>query len=103
MKNTNELSQNDLDFFAAVYELMDSQFPEMKEKFGIWKIHQHFEAQDNEVFFETSNPETQESTLRIIDKNDLPAEAHATTWKMTGTGPIVMEWCCDGPSTITVK
>jgi len=89
------LNERDSEFFKDVYVLMKNKYPEMAEKFGIWRNHKHFELNDNEVFHETSNSETKESTLRIINKKDLPKEAFASTWKLTDSGPVVATWCCD--------
>jgi hypothetical protein len=50
---------------------------------------------EREVFHETSNFITKESTLRIIKKKDLPENAFATTWKLTEFGPVQQTWCCD--------
>ena len=88
----------DVEFFNAVHELMKNTYPEMTERFGIWRIHQHFELGKDEVFHETSDSEKQESTLRIIKKSNLPQEAYPTTWKLTTQGPVVAEWCCDDAS-----
>jgi len=89
------LDERDLEFFKDVYNLMKNKYPEMEEKFGIWRNHQHFELAENEVLHETTNITTRESVLRIIDKNNLPNEAFASTWKLSETGPIVATWCCD--------
>lgn len=90
-----ELTQKDLEFFQEVSTLIYAKYPEMKDKFGIWRIHQHFELEQDEVFHETSNPKTRESTLRIIKKNELPLGAFASTWRLTPQGPAIATWCCD--------
>ncbi len=92
---TLTLDERDHAFFKAVHDLMKNQYPEMEDKFGIWRIHEHFELNADELFHETSDHETKESTLRIVKKKDLPQEAFASTWKLTGTEPIVATWCCD--------
>lgn len=92
---TAALIERDLDFFQEVKALMDKKFPEMKEKFGIWRIHQHFELDSNEVFHETSNTLTRESTLRIINKQNLPENAFVSSWCLTDSGPLAATWCCD--------
>lgn len=74
---------------------MTNTYPEMTDKFGIWRVHQHFDLKEGEVFHETSNPHTRESVLKIIKQSELPQNAYATTWKLTSNGPIVAEWCCD--------
>jgi hypothetical protein len=89
------LSERDIEFFQEVYGLMKSKYPEMEDKFGIWRSHQHFELKENELFHETSNAKTKESTLKIIKKKDLPENAFASTWKLTKSGPVVATWCCD--------
>jgi hypothetical protein len=50
---------------------------------------------EDEIFHETSNIDTQESTLKIVKKKDLPEKAFASTWKLAASGPIVATWCCD--------
>ena len=92
---TSCLNERDLDFFQDVYSLMKNKYPELSEKFGIWRAHQHFEIREDEVFHEISNAETKESTLRVIKKQDLPEHAFASTWKLGDSGPIVATWCCD--------
>ena len=74
---------------------MDAKFPGMREKFGLWRVHQHFELKDDEVFHEVSNAKTQESTLRIIKKAELPANAFVSAWELTSEGPLAATWCCD--------
>lgn len=89
------LSDRDIEFFQEVYGLMKHKYPEMEDKFGIWRAHQHFELQEDEIFHETSNPKTKESNLKIIKKKDLPKKAFTSTWKLTQSGPVVATWCCD--------
>lgn len=89
------LPKRDQAFFEAVYELLDKSFPELKEKYGIWRVHNHFPIKESELFHETSNPDTRESTLRIIKKDELPSEAFASAWKLSHQGPLVATWCCD--------
>lgn len=93
-------TEKDLEFFNAVYSLMINSFPEMAEKFGIWRIHEHFEPGQDEVFHETSDSQTRESTLKLIKKTALPPSAFASTWKLTKSGPIVANWCCDDSPSI---
>lgn len=89
------LSERDTQFFAEVYHLIKDKYPEMEEKFGLWRIHQHFDLKEDEVFHETSDPYSRESILRIIKGNDLPQQAFASTWKLTESGPVVATWCCE--------
>jgi hypothetical protein len=91
----SSLSDRDTEFFQEVYSLMKNKYPEMEDKFGIWRSHQHFDLKEDEVLHETSNLATQESTLRIIKKKDLPEKAFASTWTLTKSGPVVATWCCD--------
>jgi hypothetical protein len=88
------LEERDLEFFNEVSELMNRKFPDMKEKFGIWRVHQHFELNSDEVFHETSNPMTRESTLRIIKKENLPKNAFVSSWSLKD-GFKPQTWCCD--------
>jgi len=97
---TMTLNESDLNFFQDVYNLMITKYPEVKNKFGIWRTHQHFELNQDEIFHETSNMEKKESILKIIKKEDLPENAFASTWKLTEIGPVVTTWCCDD---ITIK
>jgi hypothetical protein len=89
------LPKRDQDFFEAVHGLLDTSFPELKKKYGIWRIHRHFELGEGEVFHETSNAQTKESTLCILKKDQLPKGAFASTWSLTAKGPVVGTWCCD--------
>lgn len=89
------LNERDTQFFKEIYNLMITKYPEMVEKFGIWRAHQHFDLKEDEVFHETSDPNTKESVLRIIKEKDLPQEAFASTWKLTEAGPVAATWCCD--------
>lgn len=89
------LSERDTQFFGEVYELMKNKYPEMEEKFGIWRVHQHFELGADEVFHETSNEETKESVLKIVKKNDLPKNAFVSSWKLSQGRPTPQQWCCD--------
>jgi hypothetical protein len=89
------LSERDTEFFGEIYHLMKEKYPEMEEKFGLWRIHQHFELKEDEVFHETSDANTKESILKIIKKKDLPEKAFGSTWQLTSTGPVVATWCCD--------
>lgn len=75
--------------------LLVEKYPELYEKFGIWRAHQHFVLNEDEVFHETSNEETKESVLRIIKKSELPKTAFASAWHITNQGPVVATWCCD--------
>lgn len=92
---TSNLAEKDLEFFEEITALMNQKYPEMKDKFGIWRIHQHFNLKPDEAFHETSNQATKESTLSIIKKKDLPQGAFASTWCLTDQGPVVASWCCD--------
>ncbi len=65
----------------------------MVEKYGIWKIHQHFDLKNDEVFHETSDEEKKLSTLSIIKKASLPKNAYPTSWKLTNAGAEVVTWC----------
>jgi len=65
----------------------------------VWRVHEHFEPQQDEIFHETSNDETRQSTLNLINKSALPSSAFASTWKLTENGPIVANWCCDDAPT----
>lgn len=67
----------------------------MEERFGMWRMHQHFDLKEDEIFHETSDPNTKESVLQIIKKKDLPKGAFASTWKLTDSGPVAATWCCD--------
>lgn len=89
------LTENELEFFNEVSVLMNEKYPEMREKFGLWRKHQHFELKKDEVFHETSNSVTKESTLRIINKKDLPVNAFVSTWTLSDHGPLAATWCCD--------
>ena len=68
LNSTTELEN---EFFSAVFALMQTSYPEMAEQFGIWRVHNHFEIDEDEIFHETSNAETKESTLRSFQKNRL--------------------------------
>jgi len=89
------LSEQDTAFFQDVYALMKTKYPEMEEKFGMWRVHQHFDLKEDEAFHETSDSKMKESTLRIVRKEMLPQRAFASTWKLTKSGPAVATWCCD--------
>ncbi len=91
------LNERDTEFFQEVYTLMKNKYPDMEDRFGIWRVHQHFELKENELFHETSNPETKESILKIIKTKDLPEKAFASSWRLTESGPVVATWCCDSP------
>lgn len=93
--STLSLNERDTQFFKEIYSLIKNKYPEMVEKFGIWRAHQHFDLKEDEVFHETSDLDTKESVLRIIKKKDLPQGAFASTWKLTESGPVVATWCCD--------
>jgi len=92
---SENLNENDIKFFEDVYELMKNKYPGMEDRFGMWRLHQHFELNDDELFHETTNLDTKESTLRIINKKDLPNSAIPTTWQLTAAGPTIQTWCCD--------
>jgi len=91
------VTTRDEEFFNAVYSLMTKSFPDMIERFGIWRIHEHFQIDADETFHEISNHETKESTLRIVKKEELPESAVATSWRLSADGHAVATWCCDGP------
>lgn len=68
----------------------------MREKFGLWKIHNHFNITDEQVFHESTNNEKQISVLNIINKKDLPENAYPTNWSLSKDllhKPL--QWCCD--------
>lgn len=90
-----ELTKRDIEFFDEVTTLINTKYPDMKNKFGLWRDHQHFAISADEVFHETSDSMTKESTLRIIKKSDLPEGSFASTWRLTNNGPVVAAWCCD--------
>lgn len=92
---TLSLNERDVQFFNDVHNLMKNKYPELVEKFGIWRSHQHFDLKEDEVFHETSDSNTRESTLRIIKKKDLPQGAFASAWNLSELGPIAATWCCD--------
>jgi hypothetical protein len=93
--NINHMAERDFDFFNAVKKLITDSFPEMAERYGIWKVHQHFELKEDEVFHETSCEATRESTLKIIKRDELPNGAFASTWKIEDNQFVVANWCCD--------
>lgn len=92
------LTESEEEILNSCYELMRERDPSMPNRFGIWRIHEHFQKKDDEVFHETSNAKTRESTLRIVPKHSLPKNAFPSTWKLTDNGPVVATWCCDGPT-----
>lgn len=97
------LTQLDINFFNDVSCLLRDKYPALKEKFGIWKAHQHFDLAEDEVFHETSDATTKESVLRIIKKSELPEGAFASAWHMTEQGPVVATWCCDHSPSDKIK
>jgi len=90
-----KLNERDIEFFQDVYSLMKNKYPGMEDRFGIWRVHQHFELEEDELFHETSDSKAKESVLKIVKKEDLSEKAFASTWKLTETGPVVATWCCD--------
>jgi hypothetical protein len=72
---------------------MNEKYPEMKEKFGMWRAHQHFDIQDNECFVETTDKTTKESTLKIAKKTELTGEVMGTRWVLTAEGPVAKQYC----------
>jgi len=37
------LQATELEFFNEVKRLMEEKYPGMEEKFGLWKVHSHFD------------------------------------------------------------
>lgn len=92
---TAGLDAREQELFNEIFHLMNTKFTDLKEKFGIWRIHNHFDINEDEVFHETSDPVTRESTLRIIKRKDLPQNAFASSWQLTDKGAVAALWCCD--------
>lgn len=89
------LTERETAFFEDVHTMMKKSYPDLADQFGIWRVHQHFQPKEDEIFHETSNPETKESTLRLIKKSELPQNAFPSTWTLSEKGPVVASWCCD--------
>lgn len=93
--NALNIDEKDTQFFKDVHDLMKSKYPEMIEKYGIWRVHHHFPLDSDEALYETSNANTKESTLRIIKKRELPQNSIISTWKFDEGGSSPSSWCCD--------
>ena len=91
------LSDRDQAFFSAFQALITAQFPDLSERFGLWRVHQHFPQHEDQVLYETSNDESQTSCLRLIPSNALPDHAIPSTWMVSHSQLRVCSYCCDFP------
>lgn len=96
MSNLNTgLTPREQQFFKAFSHLLQ-EYDDMDGKFSLWKVHKHFTLQDNEVLHETSDTYKRESTVRVIDKSDLPQNAFVSQWLVSKDGSYIQSsWCCD--------
>jgi hypothetical protein len=94
---TFSLTDRDQELFQAFEHLVSSQFPDLQERFGLWRVHHHFDVSANEVFYETSNDQSRTSTLQIVPVSELPAKAIPSCWSLKNGSLQVASWCCDGP------
>ena len=69
-------------------------------RFGLCLIHEHFPVKDDEILFETNDPETRTLTLRVMKRSELAdTEVKITSWNVaawdpeTGTSPFAMTAC----------
>ncbi|MFZ4099494.1 MAG: hypothetical protein ACOYKZ_04110 [Chlamydiia bacterium] len=89
------LTSRDQAFFQAMEELFRTQFPDLIDRFGIWRVHHHFELTSHEVLHETTDLQARTSTLAIIPAEELPKTSVPSTWCLTEDGLNVVTWCCD--------
>lgn len=72
------------------------------ERFGICLLHQHFPVGDGEILVETCNEEEQTLTLRLANKDSLPAHSVVeTVWRFDKPGAAAACWkacVADGPA-----
>jgi len=93
---TSQLSVKEENMFSEISQIMDKYPAAIQRKYGLWRVHHHFDMAPNELLHETSSHETKESTLKVIKKEDLPSGAFATTWSLSDKGkPQPVSWCCD--------
>ncbi|EGQ7973434.1 hypothetical protein I7Z51_002356 [Vibrio parahaemolyticus] len=76
-----------------------NKYPKLKDKFGIYLVHEHFECQNEEVLYEKSDVDKRVSLTQPITQSLLPEGAFPSQWKISLQGDElnakVDKWCCD--------
>jgi len=88
------LNARESEFFGAYMKLL-SEYQDMDGRFGLWRIHKHFDINDDEVLHETSDAGNRVSTVNVIKKQDLPNHAFVSQWIVSSSGTKPGSWCCD--------
>ena len=95
----DELEMNPLEFkFFKGYLALVRQYLELKGKFGIARLHDHFDLERDEVLLETSDEQSRTSVTRVVPRASLSAAAVPAIIS-DGEGHLgnvqVQSWCCD--------
>ena len=94
-----ELQLNPIEMtFLKDYIVLVKKYPELKGKFGLSRLHDHFDLEDNEVLHETTDELTQVSVTRKIHRDELPNDAVPALFDDGGGNLMsvgVRNWCCD--------
>lgn len=82
-------------FFSEYTELL-KKFDDMDGKFSLWRVHEHFDVDEAEVLYETSDVSARKSLVQVVKKTQLPEKAFVSQWVVLADGTIKPStWCCD--------
>lgn len=73
-----------------------AEYPEMREKYGLFAVHHHFPLAAGEVLHETSDAALRMSRVTPVNVESLPSGSRPTMWTFEPNGEmLVHQWCCD--------
>ena len=91
----NALSPRELELFRAVADLV-AAFPDLKAKFGLWRIGTPFTVGTDEGLCEQTEMGSRRSTVQPTRLGMVPHGALPTHWSFGEGGNVrVARWCCE--------
>lgn len=88
-----DLTEQEQVLFKEVAEVMAGH-PELRGKFGLWRVHGHFPMQVGEVLLEQSDAGRRQSVIEPVAAGNVPEDAFATQWTIGDDGqPRVFTMC----------
>lgn len=88
------LSERESGMFAEVFSLMAMRYPELKDKFGMCYVHDHFPMEADEILAEVVDRAGRTLITHPLKLSNISERAFATLWHFGQDGQPVVDQCC---------